>query len=68
MQLKKRFDRAMEHLRSKRRPGDEMPPDGYPVEKGDRLAMTIAALLVIMPVALLVLLFLAFVGMIWFFI
>lgn len=63
MQLKKRYERAMENLRSKRRPGTEMPEDGYPTEKGDFLAMVIAAFLVFMPVAIVVLIVISLVGM-----
>ncbi len=63
MQLKKRYERAMEQLRKKRRPGTEMPQDGYPTEKGDVLAMIIAAFLVFMPVALVVLVLISLVGM-----
>ncbi len=57
MMLKRRFERIMRAVRVRRGKGDDsQEQEPLHVEKGDMLAMVLAALITFVPIALLVLL------------
>lgn len=68
MMLKKRIQRALDHVRGRRDDTEAQLPEEYevPLEKNDTLAMIIAALIVILPVALIVLGLIALIGLLMF--
>ena len=70
MLFQKRVDRAMRYQKERNEAAEQKKPkeeDKDAVSKKDVLAMTLSALLVILPVALLILLFIAFVPYFLFF-
>lgn len=57
MMLKKRIERAFQTMRDRRaRRSEETEQEQLPLEKGDKLAMILAGLITVLPIALLVLL------------
>ena len=69
MILGHRFERAMALMKERKALREQNLPAGQeelPLEKGDLLAMTLSALLVIMPVVLVVLLVMVLIAGLWF--
>ena len=69
MILGKRIERAMAFMKERKAKHEQNLPESQeelPLEKGDLLAMTLSALLVIMPIALAVLLVMVLIAGLWF--
>lgn len=68
MMLNKRIQRALDYVRGRRDDAESKLPEDYevPLEKNDTLAMIIAALIVLLPVALIVLGIIALIGLLMF--
>lgn len=69
MILGHRFERAMALMKEKKAQREQNLPadqEELPLEKGDLLAMTLSALLVIMPIVLVVLLIMVLIAGLWF--